>query len=128
MKCRISVLMVLLLWGCTMSLLAQTPLPNAFAHNDYEHEKPLFEALEHGFTYVEADVWLINGELYVYHDKPEQPDPLRTLKNLYFNPLKARVEANAGKVYKGHDKPFYLMVDIKSEASATYKVLLDQKI
>ncbi|NVJ48512.1 MAG: hypothetical protein HWE07_15355, partial [Cytophagia bacterium] len=50
------------------SLFGQTPLPRAHAHNDYEHERPLFDALENGFTSVEADVYLIDGELYVYHD------------------------------------------------------------
>ena len=27
-----------------------TPLPQAHAHNDYEHERPLLDALEQGFT------------------------------------------------------------------------------
>ena len=44
------------------------PLAQAHAHNDYEHDRPLFDALEHGFTSVEADVWLVDGELLVAHD------------------------------------------------------------
>ena len=113
------------------SLMAQKPLSNAFAHNDYEHERPLLDALDNGFNYVEADVWLIEGELYVYHDKPEQPDPARTLQKLYLEPLRKRIEENGGWVFKGHEKPFYLMVDVKSDAIRTYralsKVILDFK-
>ena len=32
------------------------PLARAHAHNDYEHPRPLRDALDHGFTSVEADV------------------------------------------------------------------------
>src|SRR5436190_12307328 len=31
------------------------PLPQLHAHNDYEHKRPLFDALDHGFCSVEAD-------------------------------------------------------------------------
>ena len=36
-------------------------LPRAHAHNDYMHERPLYDALSHGFGSIEADVFL--GEL-----------------------------------------------------------------
>ena len=104
---------------------AQVPLPNAHAHNDYEHERPLWDALSYGFTSVEADVWLIDGELYVYHNRPINPDPERTLEKLYLRPLKERVEAKGGKVYPGYDDFFYLMIDIKSHATATYEELIN---
>lgn len=107
---------------------AQVPLTNAHAHNDYEHERPLLDALDQGFISVEADVWLIGGELYVYHDKPAKPDPERTLWNLYLKPLRERVEANDGWVYKGQEETFYLMIDIKSGAELAYKHLLDAMI
>ena len=51
-----------------------TPLPQAHAHNDYEHERPLLDALEQGFTSIEADVWLVDGELRVAHDSWEVAD------------------------------------------------------
>ena len=129
MKCRPNKihlsLLVLLIFAQAM---AQKPLYNAFAHNDYEHDRPLLDALENGFNYVEADVWLINGELYVYHNKPENPDSLRTLAKLYLDPLEKRIEANEGRVFKGHEEPFYLMIDIKSEADSTYNKLMGELI
>ena len=45
-----------------------SPLPQAHAHNDYEHDRPLRDALDPGFTSVEADVWLVDGKLLVAHD------------------------------------------------------------
>ena len=66
------------------------PLARAHAHNDYEHERPLLDALSHGFTSVEADIYLVGGELLVAHD-PEDVVPGRTLQNLYLDPLARRV-------------------------------------
>ena len=39
------------------------PLARAHAHNDYLHERPLLDALDHGFTSVEADIFLVDGKL-----------------------------------------------------------------
>src|SRR5215210_7907450 len=49
---------------------AQTPppaLPRAHAHNDYEHARPLLDALDRGFGSVEADIFLVDGALLVAH-------------------------------------------------------------
>ena len=43
------------------------PYP-AHAHNDYMHERPLFDALENGFRSIEADVFAQGDSLYVAHD------------------------------------------------------------
>ncbi len=109
-----------------LALRSQTtvsPLPNAHAHNDYEQLRPLFDALSHGFTSVEADVHLINGELYVAHDHPSDLSQTPTLKALYLDPLARRVEKNQGKVYPNYDAPFHLMIDVKTKAVPTYEAL-----
>jgi hypothetical protein len=99
-----------------------TPLARAHAHNDFAHERPLFDALDHGFTSVEVDIWLVDGELLVAHDLPEvQPD--RTLESLYLAPLRRIVTENDGSVYPGYEHYFTLLIDIKSEAVSTYRVL-----
>ncbi|MEV5608868.1 phosphatidylinositol-specific phospholipase C/glycerophosphodiester phosphodiesterase family protein [Streptomyces sp. NPDC052225] len=95
------------------------PLYRAHAHNDYEHPRPLFDALDHRFNSVEADIYLVNGELLVAHD-PIDLDPSRTLDSLYLAPLAARVRANHGSVYRGWRAPLQLLVDIKTEGAATY--------
>jgi len=100
---------------------APAPRPEAHAHNDYEHARPLTDALAEGFCSVEADVWLVDGELRVAHDL-EKTVPGRTLQSLYLEPLRERVAANGGGVHAG-GPALTLLVDIKSDADATYRVL-----
>ena len=97
------------------------PLPQAHAHNDYEHARPLFDALDHGFCSVEADIWLTPDGLLIGHDRKDlQPD--RTLQKLYLDPLRERIKANGGRVYHG-GPPFYLLIDVKTAADETYTAL-----
>lgn len=98
------------------------PLPRAHAHNDYEHERPLYDALSHGFASVEADIWLVDGELMVAHEESEIEEG-RTLEALYLDPLLARVRANGGSVYRGYDLSLQLLIDIKNTGEATYRAL-----
>ncbi|AIR96980.1 phosphatidylinositol-specific phospholipase C/glycerophosphodiester phosphodiesterase family protein [Streptomyces glaucescens] len=98
------------------------PLWRAHAHNDYEHPRPLLDALDHRFGSVEADVFLVDGRLLVAHD-PEDLDPARTLEALYLDPLAARVRAHHGSVYRGHRGSLQLLVDLKTEGSSTYREL-----
>jgi hypothetical protein len=97
------------------------PLRRAHAHNDYQHTRPLADALEHGFCSIEADIWLVDGELRVAHDLAEAR-PTRTLQKLYLDPLRQRVRANGGRVFRG-GPPCTLLVDVKSDATNTYQVL-----
>lgn len=98
-----------------------TPLRRAHAHNDYEHARPLLDALDRGFCSVEADIHLIDGQLLVAHDRKDAK-PGRTLQALYLDPLRERVKANGGRVYR--DGPVvYLLIDVKTAAEETYAAL-----
>lgn len=99
-----------------------TALPRAHAHNDYEHERPLFDALSHGFGSLEADVHLVDGQLLVAHDRDEVQAG-RTLEALYLAPLRRRIRQHGGHVYPGSELSLILLIDIKSEAEATYAAL-----
>jgi len=97
------------------------PLSHAHAHNDYRHDRPLLDALAHGFCSVEADVYLVGDDLYVAHGRKEiTPD--RTLRGLYLDPLRKRIQKNGGRVYP-NGPVFTLLIDIKTEAVSTYKTL-----
>jgi hypothetical protein len=118
------VLMLIPLTGsCSRNLTPAGPIPllRAHAHNDYEHDRPLLDALDHGFTSVEADIHLVNGDLFVAHG-PDEIKPERTLRSLYLEPLSTRIARNGGRVYPNGPQ-FTLFIDIKTEAVATYKVL-----
>jgi hypothetical protein len=97
------------------------PLAQSHAHNDYLHPRPLLDALDHGFTSVEADIFLVDGQLLVAHTQREiKPD--RTLERLYLDPLRARAKAHGGFIYDDK-KPFHLLIDLKSSGEETYAAL-----
>lgn len=113
--------------ACSLVCIAQsdvTPLPNAHAHNDYEHDRPLLDALDHGFCSVEADIYAVDGELLVAHDR-EDCTPERTLRKLYLDPLAERAKANGGRVYPG-GPTVVLLIDFKSGPEETYPILREQ--
>ena len=97
------------------------PLIRAHAHNDYHHPRPLLDALDHGFCSVEADIFLVDGQLLVGHF-PIELKPARTLQALYLDPLQCRVRDNGERVYRA-GPPFTLMIDVKTDAGRTYAVL-----
>lgn len=113
------------------------PLPRTHAHNDYEHKRPLFDALDQGFCSVEADVYLVNGELLVAHNRTDVK-PERTLQALYLDPLRERFKRFGGHIYPelgsqpalsqplATNAPrveFTLLVDIKTDGAAVYRKL-----
>jgi glycerophosphoryl diester phosphodiesterase len=97
------------------------PHVNAHAHNDYEHEQPLFDALENGFVSIEADVHLVDGTLLVAHNNPNSSS--RTLEDLYLKPLDSIARLNNGRIYRGKDIIVLLMVDVKTNAKETFDAL-----
>lgn len=115
-----SLCLVLFLAGCQSEKNLKI-LHNGHAHNDYEHEHPLFDALSNGFCSVEADVYLVDGRLLVAHDIEDVRQD-RSLEELYLEPLKARIGKNGGRVYRNGPE-FTLLIDIKSDAEKTYHVI-----
>ncbi len=99
------------------------PLLKAHAHNDYEHTRPLLDALDEGFMSVEADVWAtaLGDDLYVAHNVLDIRND-RELRGLYLDPLLARFE-QYGAIYPGQQRPFQLLVDFKTAADTTWAAL-----
>ena len=118
---RFLITLVVFLAGTVLRAAEPTPLLRAHAHNDYEHARPLFDAIDRGFCSVEADIYLVDGQLLVAHDRKDVK-PERTLASLYLEPLRQRVRQNGGKVFRA-GPGIVLLVDVKSEASSTYAAL-----
>lgn len=103
---------------------AQTSiLANAYSHNDYCHKRPLMDALDNGFTYVEADIYLRNSKLIVAHILPCFKKN-RTLEDLYLKPLLNYMEPTNKNLFTANNYSITLMIDIKSDADRTYKALI----
>ena len=108
-------------WATADDARKVVPLTNVHAHNDYEHQRPLLDALDNGFCSVEADIHLVDGKLLVAHSRAAvKPD--RTLESLYLEPLRERARKNGGRVYPG-GPTVWLLIDFKGDPKATYPVL-----
>lgn len=95
-------------------------LPGAHAHNDYNHKRPLHDALERGYVSIEADVFLVDGKLLVGHAASELK-PERTLETLYLDALREHILTH-GLMFRD-DERLTLLVDLKTDGPATYAAL-----
>lgn len=105
----------------SMRAQAQSPLDRAHAHNDYQHARPLLDALDRGYGSVEVDIHLVDGALLVAHAR-DSVRADRTLESLYLAPLRAWIGAHGGGVYAGRP-PLTLLIDVKSHAESTWVAL-----
>ena len=106
--------------------LAQTAVVGGHAHNDYEHDRPLYEALERGYKEIESDVFLAFDELFVAHDSHAMRFG-RTLQSLYLDPLRERIRQNGGSAWpegtEGRDQPLWFAIDVKTGTEETWAKL-----
>ena len=107
----------ILLLLLSISALAQSPVKKAHAHNDYEHERPFFEAFALGFGSIEADVYAVNGDLLVGHER-SQLSLNRNLKDLYIDPIIRVLKAN--KEGNFHQ----LLIDSKTSSDSTLPLII----
>jgi hypothetical protein len=110
------------------------PVP-CHSHNDYTRRLPLYSALSAGCVSVEADIWLVNGELYVGHHQRSLAKN-RTLASLYIDPLLEILErqnsasdplfeANytSGVFSSDPAQGLTLLIDFKNSPDETWTVL-----
>jgi glycerophosphoryl diester phosphodiesterase len=97
-------------------------LPRAHSHNDYARGRPLLDAVERGFASVEVDIFLIDGELFVAHER-EEVRPSATLTRLYLDPLRDLVRRGGGWIYPPSEQSLQLLIDVKTPADETYGAL-----
>ena len=117
-------LLILIFFGANSCVAPQRlvkPQTRLHAHNDYEHARPLLDALDHEFCSIEADIFLVDGQLLVAHER-SKVQTARTLEKMYLEPLRDRVAKNHGRVYPGGPE-VTLLIDIKTEWRTTYPVL-----
>jgi alkaline phosphatase len=96
---------------------------NAHSHNDYENTPPFWIAYNNHFGSIEADIWAINGELFVAHYEKEIL-PSRTLDSLYIQPIVRIFRQNGGRAWKDNPKTFQLLIDLKTTIDPTLSLLI----
>lgn len=114
MKFIISVLIGLF---AVVQLWSQNSI-SGHSHNDYEQKRPLTTAFEARMGSIEADVYLVNNNLYVSHEAKDI-NPSKRLDELYLKPL-------AKLVRKKKAYPLILLIDIKSQADSTLDEIVNQ--
>jgi hypothetical protein len=111
------------------------PIP-CHSHNDYWRKVPVFSALHVGCVGIEADVWLIDDDLYVGHDRASLR-PNRTFTSLYVEPLTRILEqrndrnlssysALRGVYDMAPSQTLVLLVDLKTDAEDTWPLVMRQ--
>lgn len=98
---------------------------NAHSHNDYEQKVPFEWAYLAHFGSIEADIWAVNGELFVAHDR-NQVTPEKTLDALYIQPIVSKFRANGGKAWNDREGTFQLLIDLKTPVEPTLSLLAEK--
>lgn len=119
-------LILVIIWALLpIQIVAQkSPRPQIFAHNDYAQPEPFFHAYAQQVAYIEADVFVRDGDLWVAHDEKDL-QPERTLQKLYLQPLIQKVQKYGGYPYRHKDLTLTLMIDFKTPWETTLPVLVD---
>lgn len=100
-----------------------TPIPLGHSHNDYLQKRPLWDALQNGFTSIEIDIYTAaDSSLRVSH-LPLALQSKPTLDELYLRPLKQWIDQNRGRVFADTDLVLTLMIDLKGNGAVTYPLL-----
>ncbi len=93
------------------------------AHNDYEKQNPLTNALKYRVFSVEADVFFGEHELYVAHSRIEIT-AAKTLNALYIQPIITLFNQNKGHVSTDTSYRLALVIDIKEKGEQVIQQLI----
>jgi alkaline phosphatase len=91
---------------------------NAHSHNDYENDTPFYKAYQKGFGSIEADIFPIDGELLVAHNKKDI-NKENTLTKMYLQPLGKELNKNTNRKVQ-------LLIDIKENYAIALPILIKQ--
>ena len=106
------------LGACANSQSKKYTTENAHSHNDYLNKTPFYLAFKEGFGSIEADIFPLNGILYVAHHK-EEIQTQRTLNNLYITPLLQQYTSNK-------KRKLILLIDIKENYELALPMLIKE--
>ena len=96
---------------------------NTHSHNDYEQAAPFWAAWQQRFGSIEADIWLVGGNVLIGHDTTEIKLG-RTLEDYYVKPLLACIKKNHGYPYADSTRRLQILIDVKADSVATLAALI----
>ena len=96
---------------------------NTHSHNDYEQPIPFWTAYNAAFGSIEADIFLVNGTLFIAHDSNELRRG-RTLEEYYLKPLAGQIEKNHGHPYSDTSRQLQMLIDVKADSTAVLAALV----
>lgn len=99
-------------------LIGQEATYKIHSHNDYYQNVPFWTAYSCGLNSIEVDVILKRDTLFVAHSMNEIV-AYNTIENLYLKPIKEALKINSGL-----NQHLQLLIDIKTEPSASLKALV----
>lgn len=118
-KLTIILLIISCSWGCSEIKREESKVSRSIiygmSHNDYAQERPLQDALDNRIGCVEADLCIVDSNIYVSHATDEIIKE-STLESAYLKPLHNYIVERDGSVY-GDGETFYLYLDLKTEES-----------
>lgn len=121
---KLFLLSALLFVLTTVSGQSYTTVVNAHSHNDYLRNVPFYTAYSQRFASIEADIFAVDGELFVAHDR-EDITPLRTFRALYLEPIVREMKLKGEKGYP-EGSGFQLLIDLKTGYEETLPLLQEQ--
>ena len=83
------------------------------SHNDYAQKRPFWGAYEAGADSIEADIYLVDGDLLVAHDR-NKAKASATLRSMYLEPIRSVVGKHGGRA-RADGRPLQLVVDLNEE-------------
>ncbi|RSM01865.1 hypothetical protein CDV31_011149 [Fusarium ambrosium] len=121
-------------YDSTLGLGSALPIP-CHSHNDYWRRMPFYSAIKVGCIGIEADVWVVQGELLVGHNLGSLSSG-QTLTSMYIQPLvellQTKNSVNDPNIpFRGvydHDpsQTLVLLVDLKADPNSSWPLLLER--
>ncbi len=110
---------ILFLTAISFVSFAQTKI---HSHNDYNRQRPFFEAYELKADQIEVDIFLVGDSLVVAHSK-KQIKIENTLNKLYLMPIASLFKQHKNRCSVDDNYTFSLMIDVKENWDLVYPVL-----
>src|SRR2546430_13205416 len=109
---------------CFLVILHAEAQVKIHSHNDYAKPRPFYEALENKVFSMEADIFPLNDQLFVAHNKTDITKE-RSLEAMYIQPILKQFALHKKTVLDDTSYTFSLLVDVKEDPATALKLLVD---